>query len=87
MLYLAPVSADRQRGDAARADRISRKKGENRDVNGNPDKLLKIGGSKMVTNNPDKLMKTNNRERARDEQSRLVNENERVIDIHQLSSR
>jgi hypothetical protein len=82
-----PFAADGQRADAAHAGRTSRKKSENREVNGNPDKLLKIGGRKMMTNNPDKLIKTNDRERTRDQQSRSVNENERVIDIRQLSSR
>jgi hypothetical protein len=82
-----PIAADREQVDIAQARRICRRKSENRDVNGNPDKLLKIGGRKMMTNNPDKLMKTNDRERTRDEQSGLVNENERVIGIGQLLSR
>jgi hypothetical protein len=82
-----PLAADREQVDTPRARRICRRKSENREVNGNPDKLLKIGERKMMTNNPDKLMKTNDREITRDEQSRLVNENERVIRIRQLLSR
>jgi hypothetical protein len=82
-----PLAADREQVDMAHAPRLLRRKSENREANGNPDKLLKIGGRKMTTNNPDKLMKTNDRERTRDEQSRLVNENERVIGIRQLLSR
>jgi hypothetical protein len=82
-----PVTADREQVDSADADRISRRKSENRELNGNPDKLLKIGGRKMMTNNPDKSMKTNDRERTRDEQSRLIHETEGVTGIRQLLSR